>query len=294
MKKKKNYLNNKDLLKEIHKSKMSYCYVLDEQYYDFDIIIGEDEEITQEIITQAKEQKAKKLSQEKYTQAVEEWLDQSTPRGNKPRQAEFIVEPEYFSDDDITIRRMTFKHIPEEKRKKNPKNQSEEHAKCNFPPFKHYGKINGEWREVVRSHWSGGLENGHFSLEEGAVSNKLGMMLMKLCERYAMNRNWRGYSYVDEMIGASLVQLSNVCLYYDENKGNNPFAYYTTVVSNSFTGVFNQEKKNQNLRDSLMEDAGKMPSYSRQLDDEARQQQMRKEHEESLLRDRKDAGYNIL
>ena len=30
--KKVNYLNNKDILKEIHKSKMTYCWLADEKY----------------------------------------------------------------------------------------------------------------------------------------------------------------------------------------------------------------------------------------------------------------------
>ena len=36
--KKVNYLNNKDILKEIHKSKMTYCWLADEHYGFFDII----------------------------------------------------------------------------------------------------------------------------------------------------------------------------------------------------------------------------------------------------------------
>ena len=37
--KKVNYLNNKDILKEIHKSKMTYCNVADEQYANCDVIL---------------------------------------------------------------------------------------------------------------------------------------------------------------------------------------------------------------------------------------------------------------
>ena len=37
--KKVNYLNNKDILKQIHQSKMTYCYVQDDRYSDPDIIV---------------------------------------------------------------------------------------------------------------------------------------------------------------------------------------------------------------------------------------------------------------
>jgi len=293
-KKKINFLSNKELLKAIHDSKMGYCYILDNKYYLYDIIIREGEEITPELIQEAKENRAKRESQELYNQAVIAWDAVDGARKDKPKQIDHKVEPDIFADDDITVRIMTFDHIPAEKRKKNPKTVSENHTKCNFPPFKHYGKIDGDWKEVVRSHWQGGLDNGHFSLLEGNTSRRLGMMLMKMCEHYGMKGNWRGYSYLEEMKGAALVQLSHVCLYYDESKGNNPFSYYTTILSNSFTGVLNQEKKNQRIRDGLLEQAGSMPSYSRQLDDEADQQRARQATVDKVVEDRKKEGFNYL
>ena len=34
-----NYLNNKDILKEIHKSKLTYCYVADDEFANVDLIV---------------------------------------------------------------------------------------------------------------------------------------------------------------------------------------------------------------------------------------------------------------
>ena len=34
-----NYLNNKDLLKQIHKSKSGFCSFIDTDYHQFDIIL---------------------------------------------------------------------------------------------------------------------------------------------------------------------------------------------------------------------------------------------------------------
>mgnify|MGYP003327322307 CR=1 FL=1 len=39
MAKKVNYLNNKDILKQIHISKLTFCYVKDDQYGQHDIIL---------------------------------------------------------------------------------------------------------------------------------------------------------------------------------------------------------------------------------------------------------------
>ena len=73
-----------------------------------------------------------------------------------------------------------------------------------------------------------------------------------------------GNTYNEEMRGAALVQLSQIGLRFDESKSQNPFAYYTAAITNSFTHVLNSEKKNQNIRDDLLEQNGLTPSWTRQ------------------------------
>jgi hypothetical protein len=85
-----------------------------------------------------------------------------------------------------------------------------------------------------------------------------------LAERYAQRSNWRGYTYVDEMKGQAILQLSQIGLQFDESKSENPFAYYTAAVTNSFTRVLNIEKRNQNIRDDMLEQNGLTPSFTRQ------------------------------
>ena len=54
-----NYLNNKDMLVEIHKSKNNFCYYIDKKYNQFDIILQDIADITNETIQLAKENQAK-------------------------------------------------------------------------------------------------------------------------------------------------------------------------------------------------------------------------------------------
>jgi hypothetical protein len=87
---------------------------------------------------------------------------------------------------------------------------------------------------------------------------------MKLCERYVTRSNWRGYSYRDEMQAQAILQLTQVGLQFDESKSQNPFSYYTSAITNSFTRVLNIEKQNQNIRDDILEMNSLNPSYTRQ------------------------------
>lgn len=271
---KQNYLNNKDLLKEIHRSKMSYCYVADKKYYDFDIILDSIDDINQATLLEGKNLKANKEQTRLYTEAMA--VHDADDYRNKPRQKDFAIDLDTISDDDVVFRVMTYEHIPDEPgRKKNPKTESEEKAKLNFPPFKHYAYKDGELLEVVRSHWKGNLETGEFSLTHGSITPTLAKMFIKLVERYSHRANWRSYTYIDEMKGNALVQLSDIALKFNEAKSDNPFGYYTQTVNNSFTQILNLEKKQQNIRDNILVDQGHLPSYTRQLEHEEELRQLR-------------------
>jgi hypothetical protein len=205
---------------------------------------------------------------------------------DKLRLDDFSIKPSKIADTDVVFRIMTWEHIPIDTTKKKKAGvvvdedapvvteydddgmeivAPTKYTKCNFPPFKHY-RLNEEGKPycVGHSHWRGDLETGEFCREHGTMTKKLAHMFMKLCERYATRSNWRGYTYNDEMRSQALLQLSQIGLQFDESKSQNPFAYYTAAITNSFTRVLNIEKRNQNLRDDILEMNGLTPSYTRQ------------------------------
>jgi len=255
---KTNYLNNKDILAEIHKSKSSFCSFTEDSYNQFDIILPDIEKINIRTIAEAKRNKAKRLSQADY--------ETRKLAGEKVKQADCEVDYRKIEKTELIFRIMTFDHIPDEPgRKKNPKTVADTKVKLNFPPFQHYKfNDNDELVCVGKSHWHGGMENGHFVLKKGQATEKLARMWMKLCDRYATRGNVRGYTYNDEMRGQAILQLAQIGLQFDESKSNNPFAYYTAAVTNSFVRVINIEKRNQNIRDDILEMNDMNPSYTRQ------------------------------
>jgi hypothetical protein len=267
MTKRINYLNNKDILAEIHKSKSTFCSFTDKDYADYDIILPEISKVNVRTVAEAKRNKAKKLQQRAFEAAKAE--------GKRVKLAEFEIDYRKIAKEDVIFRIMTYDHIPEEPgRKKNPKTIADTKTKVNFPPFQHYKySDSGELICVGKSHWEGGMENGYFSKQSGKVTNKLALMWMKLCDRYATRGNVRGYTYNDEMRGQAILQLSQIGLQFDESKSNNPFAYYTAAVTNSFVRVINIEKRNQNIRDDILEMNHMNPSYTRQAQGEWERQQ---------------------
>lgn len=252
------YLNNRDLLKEIHRSKNTFCSFVDNDYKDYDIILGGLDKINIRTIAEAKRNKAKKLSQEAY-EAAKELNKRTTAK-------EHEVDYKKINKSDLVFRIMTFEHIPEAPgRKKTQKTVADKHERVNFPPFQHWKfDENDNLICVGKSHWVGGMENGYFSKTHGQATNELAMMWMKLCDRYATRGNVRGYTYNDEMKGQAILQLAQIGLQFDESKSQNPFAYYTAAVTNSFVRIINIEKRNQNIRDDILEMNGMNPSWTRQ------------------------------
>lgn len=283
IKKPVNYLNNKDILKEIHESKNSYCVFTKPEYNKYDMIIDIDSSTIEdcfkymfkdETILKAKENRVNRLNNENSSSLTVENIPTTDlvfrimtwdhiPLSNKPpkksskkKSAKDILE---FTDSEDDI----FEEL------EDPVTIGEVddmvHAKVNFPPFQHF-KIdsNNSVYCVGKSHWNGDLATGSFSKDHGNITNKLAKMYVMLCEKYAMKFNWRGYTYVDEMRNSAILQLTYVGLRFNESKSQNPFAYYTAAITNSFCRVLNTEKRNQNIRDDIMEMNGLAPSWSRQ------------------------------
>jgi hypothetical protein len=268
-----NYLNNRDILKEIHASKNTYCWYRDRDLdHQYDLILPTVDKINQRTIVEARKARADRIK----------------------RETGQVIDQKKIANTDLVFRITAWDHIPMAPKKitkaEAKKRKLEEildlddvteddpladlidepvldmnHVRLNFPPFEHY-RLNEDKTTfmVGRSHWKGDLATGEFCRDHGNMTRKLAMMFMKLCERYATRSNWRGYTYNEEMRGQALLQLSQIGLQFDESKSQNPFAYYTAAITNSFTRILNIEKKNQNIRDDILEINGLNPSWTRQ------------------------------
>ena len=126
-----NYLNNRDILAEIHKSKNTFCSYTDDDFAQYDIILPSIDKINIRTIADAKRNQAKRIGLKEYESRKE--------AGEKVKQADCAVDYRKIAKTDVVFRIMTYDHIPEEKgRKKNPKTVADTKTKLNFPPFQHY------------------------------------------------------------------------------------------------------------------------------------------------------------
>ena len=252
------YLTNKDLLREIHLSKNTYCSFTHDDYSSYDIILPNLEKINIRTVAEAKRNRASKLAKQAHEAAQQS--------GKKISLKEFEIDYKKIDKQDLVFRIMTFEHIPlAPGRKKTIKNTADSHEKVNFPPFQHWKfDKNDNLICVGKSHWQGPIKSGKFNKEHGKMTDNLARMFLKLCDRYATRGNVRGYTYNDEMKGQAILQLTQIGLQFDESKSDNPFAYYTAAVTNSFVRIINIEKRNQNIRDDILEMNGMNPSWTRQ------------------------------
>jgi hypothetical protein len=253
-----NYLNNKDIMEEIHKSKTSYSSFTLPEYHRYDLILNDISEINIRTVAAAKRAKAKRLT-------LDEFQSKKIDLASKVKLDDCKFDYKKLGKQDVIFRIMTYDHIPLNlNRKKNHKTEADRHDKINFPPFQHWKyDEEGNLSCVGKSHWKGDINTGVFCQTHGKTTDKLALMYMKLCERYSTRSNVRGYSYVDEMKCHAILQLVLNGLKFDESKSSNPFAYLTSSLINAQLRVLKIEKNNQLIRDELLEMNGLNPSNTR-------------------------------
>ena len=94
----RNYLNNRDLLKEIHKSKSSYSYYVDDHAKDFDAIVDNVNSIDKDTIKEARKNRADRLQRQAFAKNED----------RKLKLANFAIDPDSFELQDLVFRVMTF------------------------------------------------------------------------------------------------------------------------------------------------------------------------------------------
>lgn len=256
-----NFISKSDLLFEITKSKISYSTFNTEYDEQFHLSVTDLTELTPTLIMKTLDfEYEKQIKQHKQCLKAQNISSYNISK--------IVNETTYNKMDptELVIRINTFDHIPINDPSIYVKNKTNispvKSYGMNFIPFKHYRlkKVSPTVyvEEVGRSHW----KNDRFEPRAGQVTNNLIQMLCQFVTQYGKRYNWHGYSYIDEMKDVALCNLSVNCLMFDETKGKNPFAYYTTSMYNSFVETVRKEQKQQDIYQELVFMMGYKRSYN--------------------------------
>ena len=85
---------------------------------------------------------------------------------------------------------------------------------------------------------------------QGEISEALGEMIIKICERFSRHPRFFGYSFRDQFVADAVAR----CITHGVDKINldlpncNPFAYFTQISYNQFRQKIKREKRYQNLK----------------------------------------------
>ena len=97
---------------------------------------------------------------------------------------------------------------------------------------------------------------------KGYMTDKLARMLQLLCSKYAKKGSFVNYSYNDDMQSYAMMMLVRTWNSFNPEKSNNPFAFFTQCIKNSFIQYLNQERRQRNIRDEMLIDQGMNPSFN--------------------------------
>lgn len=98
------------------------------------------------------------------------------------------------------------------------------------------------------------------------MNDELAKMLSALTTKYAKSPQFSGYSYREDMEAFAMMMLVKTWFKFDENRSDNPFAFYTQCVKNSFILFLKQEKRQRNIRDEMLIGSGLNPSHTYMLE----------------------------
>lgn len=109
---------------------------------------------------------------------------------------------------------------------------------------------------------------------DGEISEALGEMIIKICERFSRHPRFFGYSFRDQFVADAVAR----CITHGVDKINldlpncNPFSYFTAIAYNQFRQKIKREKRyqqiKQRVRDQIYSDFQKQNSLQQTKDND--------------------------
>lgn len=107
------------------------------------------------------------------------------------------------------------------------------------------------------------IKQWKLSFEQDAMNDEFTKMMMLLTRKYSSKMRFNVCdSFRDDMEAFALMTIAKVWRSFNPEKSNNPFAYFTQVIKRAFYQYQNIERKQRNISNELLIDAGHDPSHA--------------------------------
>ena len=88
------------------------------------------------------------------------------------------------------------------------------------------------------------------------VTNYIGECFLKIANHLSYRPNFINYTYRDDMISDGIENCLQYMNNFDPEKSTNPFAYFTQIIYYAFIRRIQKEKKQQQVKQKLIANAG--------------------------------------
>ena len=95
-----------------------------------------------------------------------------------------------------------------------------------------------------------------------AVPEYIGKCFLDIATGLSFRPNFINYTYKDDMISDGIENCLQYCHNFNEEKSNNPFAYFTQIIYYAFIRRIEKEKKQSYIRHKMTEKAGILKELS--------------------------------
>ena len=85
------------------------------------------------------------------------------------------------------------------------------------------------------------------------ISNYIGECFLKIATHLSYRPNFINYTYRDEMISDGIENCLQYVHNFNPEKSNNPFAYFTQIIYYAFIRRIQKEKKQQHVKNKMIE-----------------------------------------
>ena len=84
------------------------------------------------------------------------------------------------------------------------------------------------------------------------IPESIGQIIILMAKRLATRYNFNAYTFKEEMISDGILRAVEVFNNYDCERWNNPFAYFTKVIFQTYVQRIKKEKDERKKRDNLI------------------------------------------